>query len=538
MSWLNNFKIVFKVSLIVVLMAIVTVGTVIFAAHRMRAADDANTDIVGRVDKSTTMAVRASRRAENYLSSAFQLAAETTDAGNVKFLAQTADSRKAYESIMATVLKELPEKAAIIQPTIAGFQKAFAACEPAIQYAATTNTPDENLKAATRLKAECVPPADAAIQAQSKMVDDLIAGSAKIADDLTDEANSGIRMLWISAAVGLLIGLASAMWIGIKGLSRPIAELKTVMEAFARNNLNAEVPGVERRDELGEMARTVEVFKKNGLEVERMKTDQQATELRTAQQRKADMIKMANDFEGAVGEIIDTVSSASTELEASASTLTSTAERAQKLTTMVAAASEEASTNVQSVASATEEMTSSVNEISRQVQDSARMAGEAVDQARKTNDRVSELSKAAARIGDVVELINTIAGQTNLLALNATIEAARAGEAGRGFAVVASEVKALAEQTAKATGEIGHQIAGIQSATQESVNAIREISRNVQQAAQGTQQVSSNITDVQRGASETGSASSQVLSAAKSLSSDSNRLKLEVGKFLNTVRAA
>ena len=194
------------------------------------------------------------------------------------------------------------------------------------------------------------------------------------------------------------------------------------------------------------------------------------------------------------------------------------------------------------------------------------MANEAVDQARKTNDRVGELSKAAARIGDVVELINTIAGQTNLLALNATIEAARAGEAGRGFAVVASEVKALAEQTAKATGEIGQQIGSIQAATQESVHAIKEISgtieklseisstiaaaveeqgaatqeisRNVQQAAQGTQQVSSHITDVQRGASETGSASSQVLSAAQMLSGDSNRLKLEVGKFLNTVRAA
>jgi methyl-accepting chemotaxis protein len=398
------------------------------------------------------------------------------------------------------------------------------------------------------------------------MVDDLVAGSAKISDNLTEQADSAIRMLWIASVVGLLLGLASAMWIGINGLSRPIAELKTVMEAFARNNLNAEVPGVERRDELGEMARTVEVFKKNGLEVERMKADQQATELRTAQQRKADMIKMANDFEGAVGEIIETVSSASTELEASAGTLTKTAERAQQVTTTVAAASEEASTNVQSVASATEEMASSVNEISRQVQESSRMANEAVDQARKTNDRVGELSKAAARIGDVVELINTIAGQTNLLALNATIEAARAGEAGRGFAVVASEVKALAEQTAKATGEIGQQISGIQAATQESVNAIREISgtieklseisstiaaaveeqgaatqeisRNVQQAAQGTQRVSSNITDVQRGASETGSASSQVLSAAKSLSSDSNRLKLEVGKFLNTVRAA
>jgi methyl-accepting chemotaxis protein len=209
---------------------------------------------------------------------------------------------------------------------------------------------------------------------------------------------------------------------------------------------------------------------------------------------------------------------------------------------------------------------SSVDEISRQIQVSANIAREAVDQARKTNEHVAQLASAASRIGDVVELINTIAGQTNLLALNATIEAARAGEAGRGFAVVASEVKALAEQTAKASGEIGQQIAGIQAAANDSVGAIqaiggtigrmseicstiasaveeqgaatREISRNVQQAAQGTQQVSVNITDVQHGASQTGTASSQVLSAAKSLSSESNRLKLEVAKFLDTVRAA
>jgi methyl-accepting chemotaxis protein len=374
---------------------------------------------------------------------------------------------------------------------------------------------------------------------------------------------------WESMALGIgtILLLIGSSFFSYFTISRPMRALSVSMEELAGGNFAVVLPGLGRKDELGAVASAVEKFKvvseqKAREEAEaKIKQDQVA-----AQQRKAEMVKLANSFEAAVGEIVETVSSASTELEASAGTLTSTAERAQEVTTMVAAASEEASTNVQSVASATEELSSSVNEISRQVQESARMASEAVDQARTTNDRVGELSKAAARIGDVVELINTIAGQTNLLALNATIEAARAGEAGRGFAVVASEVKALAEQTAKATGEISQQITGIQGATQESVHAIKEISgtieklseiastiaaaveeqgaatqeisRNVQQAAQGTQQVSSNITDVQRGASETGSASAQVLSAAQSLSSDSNRLKLEVGKFLDSVRAA
>jgi len=396
-------------------------------------------------------------------------------------------------------------------------------------------------------------------------LDKLVAIQIKESKAEYDAAESQYTLV-VGFAIGLLsMGLLLGGWLALKtirAIGLPIEQLNGAMTKIAQGEFNSRVV-IERDDEIGIALRNIQAMQaKLGFDREETKD----TEKRVAVQRKIDMQRLANDFEGAVGEIIETVSSASTELEASASTLTATAERAQELTTMVAAASEEGSTNVQSVASATEEMTSSVNEISRQVQESARMAGEAVDQARKTNDRVSELSKAAARIGDVVELINTIAGQTNLLALNATIEAARAGEAGRGFAVVASEVKALAEQTAKATGEIGQQISGIQAATQESVNAIKEISgtieklseisstiaaaveeqgaatqeisRNVQQAAQGTQQVSSHITDVQRGAGETGSASSQVLSAAKSLSGDSNRLKLEVGKFLNTVRAA
>jgi methyl-accepting chemotaxis protein len=336
---------------------------------------------------------------------------------------------------------------------------------------------------------------------------------------------------------------------------------------MAQGELNVEIVEIKRRDEIGDVGRAVEAIKLKVAEQAQQEAVAKAeADARAAEQRKAEMHKLAGMFESAVGGIVDAVSSASTELEASAGTMTKTADMTQQLATTVAAASEQATTNVQSVASATEEMSSSVNQISRQVQESARMAGAAVDQARRTNERVSELSKAAVHIGDVVELINTIAGQTNLLALNATIEAARAGEAGRGFAVVASEVKALAEQTARATGEISQHISGIQAATQESVTAIKEISeaidkvseisstiasaveeqsaatleisRNVQQAARGTQEVSSNITNVQRGANETGSASSQVLSAAQSLSSDSNRLRLEVGKFLNAVRAA
>ena len=389
--------------------------------------------------------------------------------------------------------------------------------------------------------------------------------AAKRRSQVLEELDSTANFALIIGLAVMLTLIGSAVF-AVLNIARPIRRIGDVLLQLADGNKAIEIPFTTRGDEIGDNASAARTFKDNLIRIEQMEAEQKDLEAAAAARRKDEMMKLAGAFEAAVGSIINSVSSASQQLESAAGTLSGTAEETQQLSGMVAAASEQASANVGAVASAAEEMSTSVVEIGRQVHDSSRIAGEAVRQAERTDAQINELLKAAGRIGDVVKLITAIAEQTNLLALNATIEAARAGESGRGFAVVASEVKALAAQTAKATEEIGAQIAGMQSATEDSVGAIKEISatiarisdisttiaatieeqgaataeiaRNVNEAAKGTVEVADKIAQVSQGASATGAASGQVLSSARSLSSESGLLKAEVERFLDTVRAA
>ena len=424
----------------------------------------------------------------------------------------------------------------------------------------------ENSKEVEELIVEMADSAAAIIKGANAMRADLASDQQRLDAESNADISEAERLVVMLAFGGFLLGGALAVLLG-KGISRPIIAMCKAMRELANGNFDVVLPGLGRKDELGEMASALEEFKMQAIaKAERDAAEHDAQNKAGAAARRAELIRFADDFEAAVGTIVANVSASAVQLEAAAGTLTRTAETTQSLSSQAAGASEQASSNMQSVASATEELSASVDEIGRQVQESNRIAEAAVHQAEQTDGRIGKLSRAAQEIGDVVKLITAIAEQTNLLALNATIEAARAGEAGRGFAVVASEVKSLASQTAKATDEISSHIAGMQGATQESVAAIKEIggtiaqistiastiasaveeqgsatqeiARSVQTVAQGTHEAAANILEVNRGAAETGSASGNVLESARTLSSESTRLREELDRFMANIRAA
>jgi methyl-accepting chemotaxis protein len=565
LGWIKNIGLSWKVQLAPALLTLALIGVGVFALQALRSNQTA-------VDALVSGPVRQSELANDLTTTAWMAhaklyrlvatAANESDSKKIAVIAKEATvaaarisgALKAVETAQGELKPEALEK---LKAAVAGYLKQS---KNAIEMAdGDAGSALMFIKGAERNFADI-----------EKLTDDLITRSSESKD--REIARAGIKLdqqqLTLTAIllVVAFLGIVISLLIG-RNISRPVVAMSKAMRELAVGNFEVQLPGLDRRDEVGQMACAVEEFKVQALaKAERETSEREEKSRELAAARRIELHSLAESFETAVGNIIENVGSASSELENSAVVLTRSSAATQQLSTVVATASKETSTNVQSVASATEEMASSINEIGRRVADSNRIANEAVDQAEKTDARIAELSLAANRIGDVTKLITTIAEQTNLLALNATIEAARAGDAGRGFAVVAQEVKTLAAQTAKATSEISAQISGIQTATDDSVVAIKEISgtigrvseiaaviaaaieeqgaatqeiaRNVQQAAIGSTQVATSIADVNRGAGDTGSASSQVLASAQMLSNENKRLKAEVVKFLATVRAA
>jgi methyl-accepting chemotaxis protein len=564
-GWIKNIGLSWKVQLAPAFLILVLVGVGVYALLALRSNQAAVDALVSGPVRQSELANELTATTWTAHAKLYRLAATAANEKDEKKVAAIAkeasvaaarisDALKAVEGAQDELKGEAFEK---LKAAVAGYLKQS---KNAIEMAdGDAGSALMFIKGAERNFADI-----------EKLTDDLITRSSDSKD--REIARAGIKLerqqLTLTAVllVVAFVGIVVSFLIG-RNISRPVVAMSKAMRELAVGNFEVQLPGLDRRDEVGQMAHAIQDFKVQAVaKAERETAEREEKNRELAAARRAELHNLAERFETAVGDIIENVGSASNELENSAVILTKSSAATQQLSTVVAAASEETSTNVQSVASATEEMAGSINEIGRQVTDSNRITNEAVHQAQKTDARIAELSLAASRIGDVTKLITTIAEQTNLLALNATIEAARAGDAGRGFAVVAQEVKALAAQTAKATSEISTQIAGMQAATQDSVLAIKEISgtigrvseiaaaiaaaieeqgaatqeiaRNVQQAALGTTQVATNIADVNRGAGDTGLASSQVLSSAQLLSNENKRLKSEVVKFLATVRAA
>ena len=497
--------------------------------------------------------------------------AQTTWHGVADSSADPAVEQRELEALQATFTERAKKTATLLGPNplaarVPEFERNFTT----LHRAATEALKLSHAKG-TQVSGEYVlkyftPVLTATRQQMNLFADTIMREAESQGDKLVAEA-AATKTQAIYVIIGAIAAvLTLALWIAMRGVVNPLKALTTTMDTLATGKLDITVAGVQRGDEIGTMAKSVESFRNGLLQVEQMKADQETQKALAATEKRASMNALADRFQASVGGVVDTLSAASTELTAAAGSMASIAEETSRQSTTVASASEQASVNVQTVASAAEQLSASVAEISRQVAQSTEIAGRAMSEVAETNRSVQGLTTSVTRISEVVRLISEIASQTNLLALNATIEAARAGDAGKGFAVVASEVKHLATQTAKATEDISGRIGEIQGATSQSVNAIGrindvinqmneisltiataveeqgaatlEIARNVAQAADGTQLVSSNILQVSQSSAETGSAASQVQASSAEVAQQAEGLRSQVATFLTQVRAA
>ncbi len=562
MDFLNRLSIRAKVVLAFGIVFLVTTALGAFAVQRLSAVNDVAKDIRDDALVGTRELGNISGNAQRYrqLLAAFTMSKTPAEMDQEEKTMQTVaalveSAFKAYTPSVGTA--EEHQLADQLTRGWANFQV------QARDYMQKVRQ-DKNFDAAASYKGEMRTGFNAFADVLQKDIDYNVASGNTSAKEGEEIYASGRN--WIAAAIlgAMALCVAAAVMI-VVNVSRPISAMTESMRRLAARDMATEIAGVGRRDEIGTMAGAVQVFKDNMIEADRLAKAQEA-ERAHKEKRGAALESLTRDFEAKTGKMVEALSSAATEMQATSQSMSSMANDTNERSVAVAAAAEEASTNVQTVASATEELSSSVSEISRQVAQSAKVAGKAVEDAKRTDKTVQALAEGAQKIGDVVKLISDIASQTNLLALNATIEAARAGEMGKGFAVVASEVKSLANQTAKATEDISGQIAAMQGATNDAVEAIRgistvideingiaaaiaaaveqqgsatqEIARNVQQAAAGTQEVTRNIASVKESSSASGAAANEVLTAASGLSQQAEGLTAAVGSFIAQVKAA
>ncbi|MDR3438140.1 methyl-accepting chemotaxis protein [Telmatospirillum sp.] len=557
----KNMKIVYKVVSLLGLLGLVAVVTTFFATTNMHGIDSTYTTLIDGDAKGAVAVSRINTRVIDTGRLNYQMIAESDPAKMQAVSAEIDANRESLLKQAQQAKARLPRWSSELAEIMSDYDAVFQISKEIRDIAATND--DAKALAVTR---ERFQPAMTALRTKTnKLVDGVGADLDKVSADASETTKVTVYVTYGAVGAGLVAVMALAVFLTNTGVARPIVEIDEVMRRLADRDYTAEVRGLDRHDEVGAMAKAVQVFKSSMIKADELAAKEEQAR-REREQRTRRIEELTRDFDAAVDEMLNSTSVAAGELQTTASSMSATAEQTMQQAGSVAAAAEQASANVQTVAAASEELASSINEISRQVTQSSKVAADAAIQSKRTDDMVQGLAQSAQRIGDVIKLINDIAGQTNLLALNATIEAARAGEAGKGFAVVAGEVKNLANQTGKATEEIAQQVSAVQSATQQAVQAIqqigatiseinqisttiasaveeqgaatREIARNVNEASVGTNEVTKNIGGVTDAAGTTGRAATDVLATSSKLAGQADKLKQVVQAFLEGVRTA